>query len=81
MPVVMSFSVVAYDDVQDMSDPYAVFTQAGAGYTDKGIKLKIGQVYDTGTEETSGVNMIKINGINGDVFGDEVSFFDNSVYD
>ncbi|MGR5253997.1 hypothetical protein ACPV5S_17530 [Vibrio astriarenae] len=36
---VLSLNVMANEseEVQDMSDPLAVYTQVGAGYTDKGI--------------------------------------------
>lgn len=57
------------DDVQDMSDPLAVYTQAGAGYTDKGLNLKIGQTYDTGSDITMGMNVIEIKGIAGEAVG------------
>ncbi|GAA0811489.1 hypothetical protein KO495_09805 [Colwellia sp. D2M02] len=56
-------------EVQDMSDPLAVYTQAGFGVTDKGINLKIGQTYDTGDKSTAGMNIIEVKGIYGDVFG------------
>lgn len=56
-------------EVQDMSDPLAVYTQAGVGVTDKGINLKIGQTYDTGNPTTAGMNIIEVKGIYGDVFG------------
>lgn len=46
--VALSGSALAEtQDVQDMSDPLSVYTQAGLGYTDKGLNLKIGQAYDT----------------------------------
>jgi len=57
------------DDVQDMSDPLAVYTQAGYGYTDKGLNLKIGQTYDTGSARTLGMNIIEIKGIAGEALG------------
>lgn len=57
------------DEVQDMSDPLAVFTQAGLGYTDKGINLKIGQTYDTGSDTTMGMNIIEVKGIAGEAVG------------
>ncbi|MDR9826509.1 hypothetical protein RCJ22_12900 [Vibrio sp. FNV 38] len=57
------------DDVQDMSDPLAVYTQVGAGYTDKGINLKIGQAYDTGDALTAGMNVIELKGIGGEALG------------
>ena len=37
-------------DVQDMSDPLAVYTQVGGGLTDKGANFKFGQTYDTGSD-------------------------------
>lgn len=57
------------DEVQDMSDPLAVFTQAGIGYTDKGMNLKIGQTYDTGSDTTMGMNIIEVKGIAGEAVG------------
>ena len=35
------------EELQDMSDPLAVYTQAGLGYTDKGLNLKVGKAYDS----------------------------------
>ncbi len=69
-----SYSVLAEEgaqdsDVQDMSDPLSVYTQAGIGFTDKGVNVKIGQTYDTGSETTAGMNVIEIKGIMGDVLG------------
>ncbi|MCP8899582.1 hypothetical protein [Gilvimarinus xylanilyticus] len=57
------------DDVQDMSDPLAIYTQVGAGITDKGINLKVGQSYDTGEPTTAGMNLIEVKGIYGDALG------------
>ncbi|MEH6454351.1 MAG: hypothetical protein V7782_15075 [Psychromonas sp.] len=69
----VSFSHSAFTEeqpeLQDMSDPLAVFTQAGAGYTDKGINLKIGQTYDTGSDITMGMNIIEVKGIAGELTG------------
>ena len=59
----------ADSEVQDMSDPLAVYTQAGFGYTDKGLNVKIGQTYDTGSDVTMGMNIIEIKGIAGDTLG------------
>lgn len=59
----------AEDDLQDMSDPLAVFTQVGGGVTDKGLNLKIGQTYDTGNESTAGMNIIEVKGILGEQLG------------
>lgn len=59
----------AQEEVQDMSDPLAVYTQAGIGYTDKGLNVKIGQTYDTGSDITLGMNIIEIKGIAGEAMG------------
>ncbi len=56
-------------DVQDMSDPLAVYTQMGVGYTDKGLNIKIGQTYDTGSDVVMGMNVVEVKGIAGDTFG------------
>jgi hypothetical protein len=70
-PLALSFSVVAETEkeLQDMSDPLAVYTQAGIGYTDKGLNLKVGQTYDTGSDTTMGMNIIEIKGFAGDTLG------------
>ncbi len=59
----------ADEDVVDMSDPLAVFTQVGAGFTDKGLNLKLGQAYDTGDVTTAGMNVLEVKGGMGDAFG------------
>ena len=65
----LSLPVFAEDDVQDMSDPLAVYTQLGAGYTDKGINLKVGRSYDTGSASTMAMNVLEIKGIAGEALG------------
>lgn len=80
----LSLSSVAEEaaDVQDMSDPLAVYTQAGFGYTDKGVNLKIGQTYDTGSDVTMGMNIVEIKGIAGEAMGwngDSREGNDNSI--
>jgi hypothetical protein len=52
-----------------MSDPLAVYTQAGAGYTNRGVNLKFGQAYDTGNPETAGMNVLEFIGGLGDAVG------------
>jgi len=56
-------------EVQDMSDPLAVYTQAGFGYTDKGLTLKIVQTFVTGSVTPRGWKVIKIKGFAGDALG------------
>jgi len=56
-------------EVQDMSDPLAVYTQLGAGYTDKGINFKAGQSYDSGKPATMAMNVLEVKGVWGDTLG------------
>ena len=57
------------DDVQVMSDPLAVYTQLGLGYTDKGLNLKAGKSYDSGKEATMAMNVFEIKGMLGEALG------------
>ncbi|WP_210498334.1 hypothetical protein [Vibrio crassostreae] len=67
-------------EVQDMSDPLAVFTQAGVGVTNKGLNLKIGKTYDTGSDVKMGMNLIEVKGFGGEALGwDGSSAKDNSI--
>ncbi|CAK2983808.1 putative lipoprotein [Vibrio crassostreae] len=54
---------------QDMSDPLAVYTQAGFGVTNKGLNLKVGQSYDTGSDTLMGMNVIEVKGVAGELLG------------
>lgn len=67
----LAFNTVASEteEVQDMSDPLAVFTQVGAGYTDKGLNIKIGQTFDTGDVNTGGMYVFELKGAIGDSLG------------
>lgn len=67
----MPLALCAAEDgeVQDMSDPLAIYTQVGLGFTDKGLNLKVGQSYDTGEPTTAGMNLIEVKGIYGDALG------------
>lgn len=70
--VTTSFGALAEDqqtEVQDMSDPLAVFTQGGFGVTDKGLNLKMGQTYDSGKENVAAMNVFELKGIGGDLMG------------
>ncbi|WP_117233959.1 hypothetical protein [Vibrio maerlii] len=62
-------SIANETEVQDMSDPLAVYTVAGLGYSDKGLNLKFGQTYDTGNETTMGMNVFEVKGIAGEALG------------
>lgn len=57
------------ENLQDMSDPLAVYTQAGVGITDKGVNVKIGQSYQSSKPGTMAMNVIEMKGIGGDLFG------------
>ncbi len=69
MPVMADSNSTKADDIQDMSDPLAVFTQAGFGFTNKGINLKAAQAYDTGDANTIAMNAFEVKGIGGDIIG------------
>lgn len=67
-------------DVQDMSDPLAVYTQGGFGISDKGLNFKIGQAYDTGNPESIAMNVFEVKGIAGEALGwSGSSARDNSI--
>lgn len=55
------------EDVQDMSDPLAVYTQTGLGWTQNGFNLKLGQAYDTGTPETMAQHILELKGFMGSI--------------
>lgn len=57
------------ETVQDMSDPLAVYTQAGIGHTSNGLNIKLGQTFDTGHDHTMGMNVIELKGLMGDSVG------------
>ncbi|WP_432452758.1 hypothetical protein ACRRS0_17350 [Agarivorans sp. QJM3NY_29] len=65
----LTWAETASDDLQDMSDPLAVYTQVGGGITDMGLNLKIGQSYDTGVENLGGMNVFEVKGFAGDITG------------
>ncbi len=68
------------DEVQDMSDPLAVYTQVGAGTTNKGLNFKVGKSYDTGSPTTMAMNVLEIKGALGEALGwDSNAVRDNSV--
>lgn len=57
------------EKLQDMSDPLAVYTQAGFGITDKGANIKIGQTYQPSQPGTMAMNVIEVKGIGGELLG------------
>lgn len=70
----------AVEEVQDMSDPLAVYTQAGVGTTNRGVNIKIGQSYDTGVDTTSAMRLIELKGFLGDSLGwDDGGTIDNAM--
>ncbi|MGL6315625.1 hypothetical protein [Vibrio sp. WXL103] len=56
-------------EIQDMSDPLSVFTQAGIGFSDQGINLKYGATYRPSAENQMGMNILEIKGLAGDQVG------------
>lgn len=81
LPCLLTPAAFADDEVEDMSDPLAVFTQAGLGATDRGLNLKIGKSYDTKDDTTAAMNVFEVKGFLGDSFGfnDDSSLLDNSI--
>lgn len=82
----LTFSALAENEtvpekeLQDMSDPLAVYTQAGAGITNKGINIKIGKSYDPGTPKTMAMNIVELKGAFGEAVGwDGTDNKDNSI--
>ncbi|MDG1733708.1 MAG: hypothetical protein P8M49_06175 [Thalassotalea sp.] len=68
------------EEVQDMSDPTAVYSQGGVGVTNKGLNFKYGQSYDTGNPTKMGMNVLEIIGVGGEAVGwDSNDVKDNSV--
>lgn len=62
----MAFQALAQEKaLQDMSDPLAVYTQAGGGVSDKGLNVKLGQTYDSGKPNTMAMNIFEAKGIGG----------------
>ena len=57
------------EDLQDMSDPTAVYTQLGAGITNEGLNIKFGNTYDTGNDDTMAMNLVEIKGFAADSLG------------
>ncbi len=67
---VISSSVLADDsEVQDMSDPLAVYSTGGIGIADKGGYLKLGQQYSLGQPNKGGMNVFEVKGIGGELLG------------
>ncbi|EPZ50175.1 hypothetical protein M902_0852 [Bacteriovorax sp. BAL6_X] len=62
-------STVEAKEVLDMSDPLAVYTQAGIGATNKGLNVKIGISYSTGIKDVAAMNLIELKGLLGDDLG------------
>lgn len=68
--LIISMTANAQDkEVQDMSDPLAVYTQAGIGATNKGLNAKIGVSYDTGIPDVAAMNLIEFKGFLGEDLG------------
>ncbi|MBS3797966.1 hypothetical protein [Pseudoalteromonas sp. BDTF-M6] len=68
----LTFSTSVYaeeQDVADMSDPLAIYTQVGGGATDKGVNFKLGKAYDTGDHATAAQFVVEAKGLLGDTLG------------
>jgi hypothetical protein len=67
-------------ELQDMSDPLAVYTRVGAGLTNLGVNLKVGIDYDTGKDSTTAMHVLEIKGALGETLGwGDNELRDNSI--
>ena len=55
--------------LEDMSDPLAVYTRGGIGFTNKGLNIKIGIQYKSDDVNTQVMNVLEIKGFAGDTVG------------
>ncbi|WP_295890589.1 hypothetical protein [uncultured Vibrio sp.] len=69
MTSISPFANASEEQPADMSDPMAVYNQLGGGITDRGLNVKYGQAYDTGSDVTMGMNVVEIKGIAGNSLG------------
>ncbi|WP_295898633.1 hypothetical protein [uncultured Vibrio sp.] len=77
----LSVSSVLAGDYQDMSDPMAVYTQAGVGVTNSGLNIKLGRAYDTNNDSTMAMHVFEAKGFAADTLGlDEDDSFDSIRY-
>jgi hypothetical protein len=68
------------EELQDMSDPLAVYTRVGAGITNLGVNLKVGIDYDTGKDSTTAMHVLELKGALGDTLGwGDDDLRDNSI--
>ncbi|MGR5094094.1 hypothetical protein ACPV5O_15295 [Vibrio maritimus] len=65
----LAFNTAVAEDYQDMSDPLAVYSQAGVGVTNKGLNFKFGQAYDTNNESTMAMHVLEAKGLAADTLG------------
>lgn len=73
-------SAAKESEIQDMSNPLAVYTQFGAGATNKGINIKVGQSYDSGNPDLMAMNVVEFIGGLGEAVGwDGSSQRDDSI--
>lgn len=57
------------EEYADMSDPLAVFNMGGISASNKGLSLKLVNVYDTGSVTKLGANVLEVQGIGGETLG------------
>ncbi|MDN3680312.1 hypothetical protein QWZ04_08230 [Vibrio tapetis subsp. quintayensis] len=62
---IASVAYAQVEEIQDMSDPLAVYSQLGLGWTQQGFNLKMGQTYDTGSEDTMAQHILELKGFAG----------------
>ncbi|GIU29499.1 hypothetical protein L2719_15540 [Shewanella schlegeliana] len=65
----LSISSIAFaeeNEIQDMSDPLAVYTQLGASYGTNGINFKLGKTLDTGSATDMSMFLFEVKGLYGE---------------
>lgn len=65
----LSVNIAAAQEFQDMSDPLAVYSQAGIGATNSGLNFKFGQAYDTNNESTMAMHVFEVKGLGAEALG------------
>jgi len=68
-----AFAQETENEVQDMSDPLAVFTQLGASYGTNGINLKLGKTLDTKSATDMSMILVEVKGLYGEHMKNEGS--------
>lgn len=64
-------------EIQDMSDPLAVYTLVGGGWTNKGLYINLGKFYDPDIPNTMAMHQLEFQGL----LGEQIGWDSNDVKD